>query len=86
MKEWLMQNFDAYSIACVVTSIGSLVAAIVSLVKVHKANRVIADARSRKTQVLCPKCHKKSPIDEVHFILPDGAKDDNLNGVPDNQE
>lgn len=86
MKEWILENLTATSIVSVLTSLGSFVGMIVCLVKTHKANKVIQDAKLRKTQVLCPKCHKKSPIDEVHFVLPDGALDDNLNGVPDNQE
>lgn len=86
MKEWILENLTATSIVSVLTSLGSLVGMIVCLVKTHKANKVLKDAKSRKTQVLCPKCHKKSPIDEVHFILPDGALDNNLNGVPDDKE
>lgn len=86
MKEWFLNNLDIYGITALVSALGSLVAMIVCLVRTHKANKVLSEAKARKTQIICPKCKKKSPIDEVHFVLPDGALDDNLNGVPDNQE
>lgn len=86
MKEWLLENFTAASIVSVLTALGSFVGMIVCLVRTHKANKIIQDAKLRQTQVLCPKCHKKSPISDVHFVLPGGEIDDNLNGVPDHQE
>lgn len=74
------------SIASAIVSAAAAVCGICSLVKAHHAKKILKDAESRMTMVKCPYCHKKSPLSQVSFILPDGSVDNNLNGVPDNQE
>lgn len=88
----MIDFLNAYGaqIASAVTALAGAVCAIVSLVKAHRTkvacDRMIQDAQSRCTQVICPKCHKKSPLSQVTFQLPDGSTDNNLNGIPDHEE
>lgn len=90
MKEWFLANFDASVIVTVCTAVGGIATAIISLVNSarsqKKLNRLLENAKRRKTQMICPKCGKSSDLDEVHFVLPDGKFDDNLNGIADDTE
>lgn len=73
-----------------VTALVGAICAIVSLVKLHHTkklcSKMMEDAKSRMTMVTCPKCHKKSPLNEVQFTLPDGSIDNNLDGLPDDSD
>lgn len=89
MKEWIMQNFDAAAIIGIITALCSLVAGIISLVNILRRSRfekVLTAAKLRKTYTVCPRCGKKTALDDLHFYLEDGQVDDDLNGVPDVQE
>ena len=93
MKEWFMQNFDAAAITAIITAVSSLVAGIISLVNIIVSSKkkkileqALQDAKLRNTYHMCPNCGHKLRLDDMHFFLEDGSKDDNLNGVPDNQE
>lgn len=93
MKEWIMQNLDATVIAAVITSLSSLVAGIISLVSIVRKSKqskllqqALQDAKLRRTYHVCPKCGEKTALNDMHFYLEDGSKDDNLNGVPDRME
>ena len=76
----------AAAITGFLTAITALVVMIVNSVNNKKIKKALEDAKARQTQVVCPKCKKKSPLSEVSFVLPDGSQDNNLNGVPDHQE
>lgn len=45
-----------------------------------------AKAVVRKTYTVCPHCNQAIPLEDVSFFLPGGKRDDNLNGVPDDEE
>ena len=90
MKEWIMENFDAAAIASIVSVVGSVVMAIIGLVNSANSKRnyrkLVTAIKLRATWTKCPHCGKKVYFDEFHWYLKDGEKDDNLNGVPDDQE
>lgn len=44
------------------------------------------NAKLRLTYTICPHCHNKVSLDQCHWLLPGALKDENLNGIPDNQE
>lgn len=66
-----------------VTAAGSLVIGITSAVRSHKLSKALDDAKRRQTTIVCPHCHKESPLSEVNFRLPGGEIDNNLDGIPD---
>ena len=90
MKEWILNNLDAVSIAGVVSSVASVALAIIGLLKSRKSKKryeeLVRDIKARTTWTICPKCGKKVYFAEFSWNLLDGQKDDNLNGVPDDQE
>lgn len=64
-------------------ALASLVVAIASLIKAHKANEMLEKAKLRETYGVCPHCKKKIPLSQISFYLPDGSLDNNLDGLPD---
>ena len=80
---------DPAIITAVCSAIGAaagVAMAIISLVKSRKASKFMQAAKARETYAVCPHCKKKVPLSELPFFLPDGSKDNNLNGVPDIEE
>lgn len=67
-------------------ALASIVTTVVNLGKTKHLEKALAAAKRRQTSIVCPHCHKESPLSEVNFKLPSGELDNNLNGVPDNSE
>lgn len=82
-----MINFnDPSIITAICGAIGAIAAittAVVSLIKAHQVKVALEKAKQRETYCVCPKCKKKIPLSELSFYLPDGSKDNDLNGIPD---
>lgn len=87
MKDWIVQNFDAASIAAIITALatlGSGIAAIIIAIKSKvTATQIVNQAKERMTYTFCPHCKKKLFLSELPFYLPNGARDDNLDGKED---
>lgn len=64
-------------------AIAGAVVGIINAVNAHKFKKYLDDAKKRETYTVCPYCKKKIPISELHFHLPTGQLDDDLNGLPD---
>lgn len=90
MKEWIMQNFDAATITAVCGFLGSITTAIISLINASKTrrklNQVLENAKENGSYAICPSCKEKVAIQDLEFHLRNGALDNNLNGVADDQE
>lgn len=43
-------------------------------------------AKAKETYIKCPHCNSKLPLSDITFYLPGELKDNNLNGIPDDQE
>lgn len=86
-------NFsDPEFITLLTTSVASLAAAVVSIIKAvsasktaARASRLLDDAKKRQTYIVCPHCHKKAYLAELDFHLPSGSLDNDLNGISDDQ-
>lgn len=76
----------AGALVSVLGAVGALIVSIVNAKNIRNIDQHINQAKRRGTFIVCPHCKKESPLSDVHFLLPDGSLDDNLNGVPDNQE
>ena len=76
----------AAAIVSVISSISALIFSLIRAKAVKDIKKALDDAKKKDTRIVCPKCHKESSLREVHFLLPDGSLDDNLNGVADDQE
>lgn len=74
------------AIVSVLAGLSALVVGIINARSIRHLDNAISKARRRGTVILCPHCKKETPLSDVHFLLPDGAVDDNLNGVPDTEE
>lgn len=48
--------------------------------------RKIRAAKRQAYTIRCPHCKKETPINEVTFLMPSGKVDNNLNGIPDDEE
>ena len=85
---WMEENIPA--IVGYIGTAASATLAIISCYRAHKikitCDKILNDARERKTYTQCPHCGKKVTLDELTFYLPGGALDQNLNGVPDHEE
>lgn len=90
MREWFLENFDASMAAYLATLIGSIATAVASLANSINARRsckkLLQVARSRSYWTTCPHCKKTIYLNEIAFHMPDGAIDDDLNGVADSDE
>lgn len=88
MKEFFLQHFDAivYAVLAVLGAFATLFG--VSIGQLNKLRKILTRDKSKSSgyRVLCPHCKKESALEDVHFLLPSGAVDDNLNGVPDHEE
>lgn len=86
MKDFLLSHFDAivYGLSAVLASFAAVAG--VSLGQLRKIKKLLSRKEKSGYRIVCPHCHKESNLEDVHFILPDGAIDDNLNGVPDDSE
>lgn len=62
------------------------IAGVIATIQTKKFKNYLDAAKQRETYIECPKCKKRIPLSEIHFHLPSGELDDNLNGKPDNQE
>lgn len=76
----------AAAIVSVISSISALIFSLIRAKSVKQLKDALEQAKKKDTRILCPKCHKESPLSEVHFLLPSGALDDNLNGIADEEE
>lgn len=72
--------------AAVSGAIVATITAIVSARKTAKLEKALDAAKARETFAVCPRCKKKVLLSELSFHLPSGARDNNLNGLPDNEE
>lgn len=54
--------------------------------KTEALSKALDDARRRNTYSKCPHCGRDIPLSKLHFYLADDIPDDNLNGLPDDQE
>lgn len=72
--------------AAVAGAIVAVISAISSARKTTKLQRALDDAKARETFTICPRCKKKVLLSELSFHLPSGARDNNLNGLPDSEE
>ena len=86
-------NLNTETIVAIGTAAASIAASVVSIVKAVSASkkaarleRLLEDAKSRETYLICPSCKRKILLSEVDFHLPSGAFDNNLNGKPDSDE
>lgn len=50
------------------------------------SRRKIRAAARQAYSIRCPHCKKETPITDVTFLLPSGKIDNNLNGIPDEDE
>ena len=89
MKEWFMENFDAAVIASLVSVVSSAVMGIIGLVSSARSrkdyNRLVAAIKARRTYTFCPRCKEKLYFEDLNWYV-DGKQDQNLNGVPDDEE
>lgn len=90
MKEWLIANLDGASITAVCGVIGSLCTAIISLINASRTRaqmkKLMDQAVERGSYAICPRCKEKVPLQDLEFHLSNGALDQNLNGVADEEE
>ena len=86
MKEFFLEHFDVivYAVSSVLVAFGTFAG--VSIGQLAKIKKLLSRKHSSGYRVVCPHCKKESNLEDVHFILPDGKIDDNLNGVPDDTE
>lgn len=70
----------------IIAAVGAVIIGVVNAVHIRHVDQHINQAKRRGTRVLCPHCKKESDLADVHFLLPDGSIDDNLNGKPDKFE
>jgi len=85
---WMSDNIP--TIVGYIGTAASAILAVISCWRAHKikvtCDKILNDARERKTYANCPHCGKKFTLDEITFHLPGGAIDQNLNGTPDDLE
>lgn len=81
---FIQENWS--SIVNVCMGVVNGVAAIVLLIKSKSFSLYLKKAKQRETYMVCPHCKKEIPLSELSFHLPSGEVDNNLNGVPDQQE
>lgn len=86
MKEWLIENVSWLAPVIAALFSGTSLCSIISLVRTLHLSSALKKARESKYWTTCPRCHKKIYLDELVLRMPDGAVDDNINGVPDDQE
>lgn len=85
-------NFDFLTpelitaVAGAATAIAAGIVAVISARKSFKFEKALEAAKQRDTYCICPHCKKKISLSEIHWILPTGEIDDNLNGKPDSLE
>lgn len=86
MKEFLINNWET-----ILTIVAGLLTAMATLLgitnhRINKIRKLMKQSDGNGYRIVCPHCHKESPIEQVTFKLPSGALDNNLNGIPDDQE
>lgn len=54
--------------------------------KIKLLEDALSAAKAKETYTECPYCHNKVPLGDLKFYLPNGAVDNNLNGIADDQE
>lgn len=90
MKDFILQNFDVvcYVALGLFSSLSglSIFSLIRSKVKTRMIEKELDLIKERQTYIICPHCKKKVAFSELEFHLPDGGKDQNLNGIPDERE
>lgn len=90
MKEFIIENFDVvfYCVCGLLASLSglSIFSLIRSKVKTSLIEKELSSIKERQTYAICPHCKKKIPFQDLEFHLPDGSKDQNLNGIPDLKE
>ena len=90
--QWFLDWWPSIAGACtgVVTAIAAYVAYRIKArsqkAKTDALMRELDNAKLRLTYTTCPYCGHKVRLDECHWKLPGDLADENLNGVPDNQE
>lgn len=70
-------------ITAAIGALGAIVTSVINLAKTRSLTKALEAAKRRQTVIVCPKCHKESPLSEVDFKLPTGELDNNLDGVAD---
>lgn len=89
---WFLDWWPSIAAAAtgVVTALASFLVYRIKLRSAKAKNVVLMQeldrAKLRLTYHVCPYCHHKVRLDECHWLLPGDLADQNLNGVPDNQE
>lgn len=81
MKDFIIQYWPEF-VGGIVAIAGAIVG-IINAIYARKFAKYLEDAKKRETYTVCPYCKKKIPISELHFHLPTGQLDDDLNGLPD---
>jgi len=86
MKQFFIDNFDTILMIAsgLLTALGAFLG--ITNIRISKVKKLLNGSKSNGYRIRCPHCKKESPIEEVSFLLPSGAVDNNLNGVPDEQE
>lgn len=90
MKDFILENFDgvcyvALGLFSALSGL-SIFSLIRSKLKTRMIEKELSYIKERQTYAICPHCKKKIPFQELEFHLPDGSKDQNLNGIPDANE
>lgn len=84
MIEFLQNHLT--DIMAIVSAMIAVVTTILSLRVTSKGLQYLNKAKERETYIVCPHCKKHVLLSEMDFHLPGGALDQNLNGVPDDEE
>lgn len=92
MKEIIL-NYMPEICAALVSVIAAGCGLAVTLINNHKTRvlkkeleKALAEAKAKETYTVCPCCDSKLLLSQLTFHLPGGSIDQNLNGVPDDQE
>lgn len=79
--EWLGTYWPEISAGAV--SVAGAIVGIINAVRSRKMKNYLRNAKMRETYTVCPKCNARIPLSDLHFRLPSGEVDDDLNGIPD---
>lgn len=68
-----------------VFAIVELISTIGLLITGKRFKSYLAAAKERETYTVCPHCGSEIKLSNLTFRLPDGSKDDDLDGKPDKE-
>lgn len=86
---YIMDNFPEFvtAIVSVFTALVSLLMLIISKAKIKNELEIqktkLKTAQLNSVTTKCPECGSKVYLKDLHFYLPDGSQDDDLDGDPD---